>query len=191
MKILFLLLFMLTSSFRPTGCIQMDIVILADLSQSVRGDEKFIFEAINTFVDKLDTSEETIRFGVVGFNQEPFIIAGLQGDKEEIKKLVNGSIFYGEGLTYMNQGIQLALNQLYVNRFDAQKMMIIISDGNVTDEYATRETLNQIPFIGICSVLIKNSTCNPQFMKDIGNTCYVETNYQGLVTELAKMDVCL
>lgn len=189
-----LLIFMLVFPFKSNkGCLEMDIVILADLSGSVENYESFVEDAINTFIDKIDLSEENVRIGIIGFNDKPFIIAGLQGDKQQLKMLVSNFPFSGEGLTNMDFGLQIALNELYRDRYDVQKLIIVISDGAVNNEYKTKEIVSQLQSIniGICGVLIKDDTCNPQFMKDISGICYVETSYENLAMELAKMDVCL
>lgn len=194
MKLTFLLLFLLIPPREEiSGCLEMDIIILCDLSGSVEGKEQFITEAVTTFVDKIDISETGIRVGVMGFNEIPFIVSGLNGNKEEIKHLVEDYPFSGEGLTYMSTGLQVAFNELSRDRPGVQKLIILISDGAASDEDDAMTVVDQLKFVnvGICGVLIRNASSDSDFMKKISNGCYVESSYESLVVELAKMDICL
>lgn len=194
-NLLILPLFLLLLSFetKDKGCLEMDIVILADLSGSVENYEPFVVEAVEAFVNKTDISEEGIRLGIIGFNDNPFIISPIYGDKEEIKNNIHSFDFSGHDLTNMTDALQLSLIELFKERQSVQKLLIIISDGAVSDRSTTRLTIEQLKAVnvGICAVLIRNSSSQNDFMKEISSGCYVETSYESLVTELAKMDTCL
>jgi len=148
--ILFLLLFHVQP--KDYGCLEMDIVILCDLSGSVEGNEPFILEAVTGLVNKTDVQEDGVRIGVIGFSDYPFTIAALSGDKKELLQVINEFEWTSRTNTYMAQALQVCYIDLFKDRQYAHKMIIIISDGLPGDRELTLSTVKQLNEInvGIC-----------------------------------------
>lgn len=195
MKTLILLLFLSLFHVQPKniGCLEMDIMVLCDLSGSVEGNEPFILEAVVGLINKTDVQEDGIRIGVMGFSNTPFTIAAISGNKKELLKTINEFDWSSRDNTYMAQALQVSYIDLLKDRQYVNKMIIIISDGLPSDRGETLSTIKQLNDInvGICGVLIKDQDSDASFMMAISGACYVETSWENLATELAKMDVCL
>lgn len=192
------LLLILPLQSNSKDCLEMDIVILCDLSGSIENYEDFVEQAIIGLVEKIDLSEHTVRIGVIGFNDLPFVIAGLSGNKDELIKLIKDFPFYGNGFTYMANGVRISSNMLFADRHHVQKMLIVISDGDLSDTDNTSAAINEMEDfnVSICGVFIKtasayNDHTGQQYMRKISGLCYVETYYENLAKELAKMEICL
>lgn len=199
--ILFILLMLLFSSavpskVLPTGCLQMDLMILGDYSSSIAGSEEFVVDAMKAFVDKFDLSETGLKIGVYVFNDNTYVISPLTNDKEDLlKKLDVLSKLKSTGGTAMTRALSLTTNELFSAnaRPTYRKLIIIITDGDPNNEMETYLEAQHIKKlgIGICGVMIQDSSSAPKFLKSICmDSCYVETNYNTLVEELRKLDVC-
>lgn len=200
MKIIILVLLYLfsenkTVETKSPGCLQLDIVIVGDLSGSVQGSEKFVSDAFQAFSSKLEVSEEAVKIGVVVFNSVAYMIQPLTSDKTILGKKV-GSIasFEASGSTNMLSAFGMAIDDLVQNgRKGFRKIIIMVSDGAVDNSDATLLVAQQIKAanISICGVLILDGTVDHEFMKVISSEyCYTEANYGNLIKELEKLDMC-
>jgi len=202
--ILILLLVILTSfnSKPATGCLELDLILIGDYSSSLRGQEHYFVGACRTFVKKFQLSEQTIKIGIVTFNDTAKLISPLSSDTSFITSRINElAEEIGEDWTNMEKGLFVAFNEFTNNgRPNAQKMIIILSDGAVNDPgdktsapITTMEIIQQLRMtgMGVCSILIKSGEEEPEFMKAISSGCYAESSYENLAIELAKLDVCL
>ncbi len=169
------------------SCLRMDIIVVTDLSQSVSGNQQFIADATQLFVDRFELSEEGVRIGIVGFSSSAWSIAPLTNDKDTLA----GSIakirrHFPEGSTDLGAGLYLALEQfLNEGRPDYQKVVILISDGDPDSQLYAVMAANQLKDIGIMilGVLVASPDQNTRFMAEISNY-YLETDYK-------KLDICL
>lgn len=194
MKIAILLLFIGIVPYKQEnkGCLEMDVVLLVDVSGSVKGYEYYIHNALNTLVDKVELSEDGINIGAVTFSNQGWVICPLTDNKALLKeKFVN--IISNEGGTQMGNGIFVAVNELMNGRRGVQKMLIILSDGAVDNsaDVKTMTTMLKTSGVKICSVLIITSTIDKQLMKDISSNCYLESSYENLNKEIEKLDICI
>lgn len=177
-------------------CLNMDIVILGDYSGSVHKSEQYVIDAFESFAS-ITSEEKNIRVGLILFADEPEINIPLTKD---LSTLLSASAPLREqnasGSTDINAAIEQAAILLYSQQNNSRKLIILISDGDITDGATPDQTIataRQLSILGvsICTVLIKNSSSHPEFMKEISSGCYVESSYENLSAELGKMDVCL
>lgn len=204
MKYFILIFLVLLTSFKEkpiktNGCAILDIILAVDFSSSVEKHEKFIADAMEGFITQFELAETGIKIGVVRFNDNAVLSTRLTSDK---KQLMNSLAIIRNSVATGGTSIASALmqtNQEFFNsgrgREEATKILILISDGDPgynakTREYEIGKTLKDNNVV-ICSILIKAGAVDDVFMKQISNNCYVETNYELLLTELKKLDICL
>jgi Mg-chelatase subunit ChlD len=186
--------FLLFSLTCHSQCNKMDIVIIGDYSGSVQGNEEFVTDAISTFASSVHS--ETVRVAVVLFDNQPKIIAELNSEVADLlAQVFSYRDVFATGGTNIESALQMAANILLTEQNDSRKLVILISDGDVTTgtpegALMTGKQLNAIG-VGICSVLIQNKTSQPDFMKEISGGCYVESNYESLSKELKNLNICL
>src|SRR6478735_4757059 len=113
------------------GCSNLDIIILADYSGSVRGNERFVYQAISSFSQKLNISEDDIHLGVIKFSNYSEVICPLEGDRSELNSRI--SILRSElpsGTTNLGSAMYGAFDEFEVRgRKGYERIVIIISDG--------------------------------------------------------------
>lgn len=195
MIILIILLWLMSVGFIQAQCSQLDVVIVADYSASVRGNEDFVLQAIVTFAEELTLPvANDVRLGIVIFNDNVEVL--VKPDNDCYKNLFYADLNrQGTGSTNIELGLQTATVELLKEQNNRRKIIVLISDGDATvgSREQTLATGTQIQSlgIGICSVLIKNTSSRPEFMNEISSGCYVETDYLNLASELKKLDVCL
>jgi uncharacterized protein YegL len=195
MKTLIVLLLIVTTWSNPKQCQDIDILLVGDMSTSVRGHEPFIADAFDAFTNAFSISPDEINLGIVTFNTDAELLTPLTGDRNEINTQINflrGSA--AEGSTNMSAALFLAFNELRRNGRPAyRKLIIMISDGAVDNEANVLSIATQMKAmnIHICSVLIKASGNKPDVMRAIADHCYAESDYNNLSTELQKLDICL
>lgn len=185
---------LLLGLFKPGDrCLEMDILLIGDMSGSVEGKEDFVIDAIEVFVESIETEENGIRIGVIAFNNVPSLVSPLYGNKQEIRDNVEQYGWFAHGSTNMSLAFQIAYNELSRDRQNVRKLIILISDGEATDKDDAENTVKELKMVnvGICCVLVRNDSSNPMFMKKISDGCYVESSYENLAYELLKMDICI
>lgn len=180
------------------SCLQMDIMLLGDFSASVDGHEKFVTDAFSAFVNKFDLDENGLKIGVIGFSNDATLISPLTSDKEKISTGIDKWVEsdYGTGgTTNMKDAMFLAMNEFTVNgRTLYRKLLIVVSDGkpDSPDQVLAISEQFKSMNIGVCGVLIVAENYDDKYMKNLSsNFCYVETDYNNLIEELKKMDICL
>lgn len=199
--IITLVLFAMMLSFakmeeNKRACLQMDIMLLGDFSDSVNGHESFIIDAFREFTNKFDLADDGIKIGAIAFGSDVKLVSPLTSDRTE---LTNGiDILVGNsptGNTNLKDALILAYDQLIKNgRDDYRKMIIIISDGEPDYPNETLTIAYQIKGanIGICTVLILGDRISPETLRQLSsNDCYVETRYEELISEIKKLNVCV
>lgn len=194
------------------SCLQMDIILLGDFSGSVKGYEPFIAQAFNAFVKHFDVSENGVKIGVIAFGSMAEIICPLTSNEQLLQSKMDSLAFYkSNGVTNMYLGFIYAKNQFQLHgRAGFKKMIVLVSDGepDLKTEVLIFGQKIKADNIGICSVMIvkkmidddapmnylglpMNQINGAQFMQDISSDCYVESDYQNLIIELRKLDICL
>jgi Mg-chelatase subunit ChlD len=193
MKTILLSILLLFSPYKEKMCLEMDIIILVDISGSLSGYELYMHNAMNSLIDGVETSEDGIRIGVVLFSSGSFVLSPISGDKNVIKsqiKLVGSD----NGSTDMTGGFHTCLNEFVKNgRKGVKSLIVVISDGAVNSGESTRLAAQQLKMTGIsiCTAIILNDTNDKQLMIDISNGCYVESKYENLAKEIEKLDICI
>lgn len=194
MKTLVLSILLLFSPYREKyTCLEMDVIILVDISGSLAGYELYIHSAMNSFIDGIKLQEDGIKLGVVVFSSDSYVKSPLSSNKNSIRENIR-NIGSDQRSTNMTEGLYVSLNELVSNgRQGVKKLIIVISDGAVDSDYGTKLAAEQLRMtnISICSVLILGETINRQLMKDISGGCYIESSYENLVKEIEKLDICI
>lgn len=200
MKWIFITLLILLTSFKEKpGCAQLDIILLGDFSGSVQGREKFVVDAFSTFINQFELSEATVKIGMIMFNDNAYITSPLTSNKDELVAGFNKiASTTASGGTEMVFGLRTAYGEILSKkgRDNIQKIIILVSDGdpddhNKEDEIAMIKQMGEGQFVSICSIVITQSGCDRDFMKEISNGCYSEADYMSLAYELKNLDICL
>lgn len=215
--IIFILLAFITSGHKSIvkeagGCLQMDIMLLGDFSSSVHGYESFVAKAFAAFAKQFELSENGVKIGVVTFTSIAEVVCPLTSDRELLRTKVDSlDYFKANGNTNMFWAFSLAKREFQLHgREGFKKMMIVVSDGEPNLKTEVKIFAQQIKRenINICGVLIvknmwdEDSMVNymtlsmsqingAEFMKEISGDCYVESDYQNLITEIQKLSICL
>lgn len=198
MKLILLMILLIFSSFTTNsykeGCLEMDIIILVDISGSIEGYEYHTQKAISTFINGVELADDGVMIAVSTFSSEGAIICSLTSDKHLLKTQTM-DILSDNGSTNVLSGFYVCLKEFVDNgRENTRKMIILISDGAVDNSVSSRETARQLyaTGIGICSVLIISGTPDRDFMQFISTGgCYIESSYENLVKEIEKLDICI
>ena len=196
MKTVFLGLFLLFSSFKEEkqGCLQMDLILIADMSASVQEKEVFISNALIAFIKDFELSEEGVKIGIITFNERTYIISPLSKDKETLLNKAS-SIGGANFNTNFNNALLVAYRELNGenSRKDYKKMIIIITDGDVENKDETKKIVQQLrnENISICGIMIENIDSQEEFMNSICNGCYLKSDYKELVRQLLNLDICV
>lgn len=177
-------------------CTNLDIVLVADYSGSVRHYESFVSDAILHFAEELTLPyRNDVRLGIVMFADDADVVC--KPDNDYWKNLQNVNKYdsiNAHGSTNIELALQTATIELLREQNSRRKLIILITDGDVTvgtsdQTIATAKQIQNIG-IGICGVLIKNIASRPEFMQEVSD-CYVETDYTNLALELKKLNICL
>lgn len=195
MKTLLFTLLLALTSFKTPSCLQLDLILVGDISYSVRGNEKFISDAFVSFIDRFELSEDGIQIGMILFNNGPYIISNLSSDKESLKNegLKIRTLLSDNG-TKLFPALEASLQEFMTHGYkNHRKIIIIVSDGVIDDKQETIKTVNKLNQLGIqvCGILINTGGSDPVFLKRICNDCYSESDYESLGKELEKLGICL
>ncbi len=186
MKFIFTILIFICSltSAKDVGCLQLDIVIVADVSTSVVGYEKFITDAVIEFTNKFKNTD--VRIGLITFSDACSLQFHL-GDSVTFLAMTGGS-------SNLTCGLIMANKELFgeYGKPSNKKMVIVLSDGDVSNKEKSKLAINMMKENGVnfAGILIKSNDNKSTFMKEISDL-YVETDYKSLADELKKLDVCL
>lgn len=197
MKILLLLSLLLLSTPKPSSCLQLDIILIGDFSGSVEHHEKFVVDAFTAFSSKFVLSDETVQMGILTFSSTTTIVCPLTADNDLFQaSLSKMSTVKAGGGTNLTEALETALDEFQTHgRRGYRKIIILVCDGVVDSPEAallTSQQMKTLAQVGVFGVLIKDTSANPAFMKEISSDdCYVESDYETLATELKKLDICL
>jgi Mg-chelatase subunit ChlD len=183
MKTIFVFLLLICSPKVIAQCLQLDLVILADISGSVSGKEHFIVGAVYNFTNKFKGTD--VHVSLVTFAESSNVQFHL-GDSVAF-------IIMAGGNTDLTGGIHASIEELYgYGRAGYRKMIVLISDGAPDSAISAKRAVSEAKRmgIGVCGVLINSSSAIPSFMKEIADV-YVETDYENLSEELLKLSMCI
>jgi Mg-chelatase subunit ChlD len=153
-----------------------DVMLVIDNSGSVsEAALDTMKDAANAFVTALAPSTTTAHIGVVSFNSSATEVLGLSDDVDAITTAINGIPTSG-ALTNLEDGIEVAQAALVAGRGGVAKFMVIITDGEPTEdnggsgtpaeeaEGAATDAKNAGTEIFAVGVAISNA--NADFMRD-------------------------
>jgi uncharacterized protein YegL len=218
-KLIFISIFALCISFNenevPVGCLKLDVMILADRSSSVGGKEQFIHDAVYTFIDKFELSEDGIKIGLITFGDLARLESHLSYYKDSLKMATNIiSPYSANGSTNLSEALIMATQELVINgRQGVMKIVILITDGEPSNKDTAAEHatfLKSMPGTLIWGIFVKKmeiditSPYMPNFvspyianygadyLKSISSpNCFIESDYNNLVEQVKKLDICL
>lgn len=216
-KIILISICIVCSSFKerekPIGCLKVDIMILADQSASVSGKEQFIHDAVYTFIDKFELSEEGIRIGLITFRNNAKLESHLSYYKDSLKIANNAiNLKSAQGSTNLSDALILATQEFIDNgRQGVIKMIILITDGEPDNEEEATQYANlfkSMPGTMIWGIFVKFEynlknigsmyklnfiyTDGSDYLKSISSpNCFIDTDYNNLVEQVKKLDICL
>lgn len=158
MKYLFLLISIFISNEIRSQCLQANIVLLVDWSGSEVGNEPYLANSIQLFIDKLPISEYAVNISIVTFDNNGFMVEEMTYDKDMLSfktKLLASKM--AAGGTYISNAMKMALNELILNDRGVRNLIIIISDGDIEDYqlgvHSISTAMDKIP-LGVFAVQI-------------------------------------
>lgn len=232
-KLVYILFGFLLVSFSPKktaelpGCLCADIVILSDFSGSISGSEKIVTNTVKKLVSEIPPELNIIRFALISFADQGAakVEVSLTADYE---KLLEGVRTYEKKkayseATHLISGLELAREVFIMNdqRQGCFRIMIIISDGKLTDRFKAvplaREMRNnsdrpvaiftlssfsdedavpriQIgPTIGPDTVLkaVLMQSIKHEVLDSLSGGAYFKRDVDALREEIRKWDMCL
>ena len=217
-KIIIITIFILCTSFKgnevPVGCLKLDIIILADQSTSVSGKEQFIHDAVYAFIDKFELAEEGIKVGLITFGNTARLESHLSPYSDSLKIASNVIRPYSaNGSTNLSDALTMTMEEMVLNgRVEVMKMIILITDGepdNRDEVIRYTNLLKTMPGTLIWGIFVKktenvdyspyimyapNYTNNTgaDYLKSISSpNCFIESDYNNLVEQVKKLDICL
>jgi len=199
MKKLLIVIILLFSGFnvQSQGCLNMDIMLVGDLSGSVDGHFYFVADAFDAFIDRFDLDNNTIRIGITVFESDAYLLSGFTSSKDTLRSATTLiRKFPHSGTSDLFTAIEVAWFQFTLNaRKDSRKMIIVVSDGDVDFADYTLALIQKMKDqagIEACGILVDTYTPKESFMVQMSEPyCYVSTGYDMLVDELQKLDLCL
>lgn len=196
MKLFIAILFLFSSAQAQQSCLEVDIVLVADMSGSVQGHEYQVAEACMAFVDRFGLSEASVKIGLIMFNNDAYLLTDLTTNKDKLKNLVVAmGNTEARGGTNMDAALQEAFNQIVHGR-RVMKIIVLISDGapdTPLDVETTVAQINATGVVSVCGIYVGTDSGNAAFMEKISNPhCYVQSqDFTRLAEELKKLDICL
>lgn len=197
MKVFILTLLLSFSTWAQTGCLDADIILVADLSGSVKGQETFIADAADVFINRFDLWEHGIRIGMFVFSNETFLISHLTSDKDALLGATN--LIRNNPLgtsTNLANAIDNAYNEYVKNgrKGETKRIMILISDGraDVPDTfYIAADRIKKDLGVIICGIYVHTFSGDRDSMESVStSSCYVASNYEELAGILERLNIC-
>ncbi len=164
------------------ACLNLDLITIADFSGSVKGHEETICQGIENITQ---IEDESLRQALIQFSS----LAGVAFTFDQKRDF---ECYEAGGTTNLSNALELVLQIYSDNPRDANKVIILICDGEPDDKELTLQMAKQLKLFGIkiYGVLINSSNNSEWFMKEISDV-YVSTDYNHLVEEIKKLSFCL
>lgn len=194
-KYLIILIFTITTGY--SQCLQLDILVVADLSGSTNNKHEHIINGLNAFVNRFDLAEDKVKISPVIFAKQNITLSRLSSNKQKLIQSIDSIGYYDIGQsTYMHDALVRGLHYFTMDaRIDSQKIIVIVSDGDVAYPAAVRKVINIAKssyYYQIYSVYLYTTTgSKPQFMREIASEGgYLESSYELLFKALEALDMC-
>jgi len=173
-------------------------VLVADLSYSVNENQSYIANALFGFVERFPLDKENgIQISLITFNGYSTVHYQLGDNKALlIQYILSIKSMPAEGTTNLISAIKDVMNEFNMRgRPDALKIVIVISDGQFDSPLEVPAHINALKVMFnslIFGVLINGNSAIPPAMEQISSPgCYLSTNYDSLVVELQKLNICI
>lgn len=178
------------------GCNNLDIIVLADYSGSVKGHERFLHKAISTFSEGLDISPDNVNLGIVTFNAYSEVLCPLEDDRRELgDRIALLANYEGEKTTNLSSAFYSAFDEFSTHgREGYKKIIIVISDGQPDYPEDTYKAAEQVKMVGIqiFTILIQDGIANSDYMRSISSDgCFFSSDYGTLTKTLSELNLCL
>ena len=190
------LLLVLCSFKSDKGCLKADIILLADVSQSISGHEKYVYNALLAFIERFELSEEGIRMSLITFNGSEEVLYHLGSNKYQLLDSLDIIISKpAEGGTYMFGALRASMNEFRKRGIHYRRIIILVSDGSPSYAVETlllADDLKNVYNSIIFGILVNSYDRNDNFMEQISSpNCYIKTEFETLVKELENLDICI
>ena len=189
-----ILSFILSLLLGGSACGKVDVVIVADYSGSMDGSEYHVTSAIEEFVESLDVSPEGVNIAIISFHSFVYVQTPLTGDRAQLRGAV--SVLRKEvatGTTKMDMALSQAKVELFSQRLNATKIVVLITDGYPDSKESTsaegRDLLNM--GVRLCGVYIGDGDDGAKFLNDVTMGCYSRSTPLSLIEALKKITICL
>lgn len=182
--------------FAQRGCLKADIILVADLSGSIQGNEQFIAHAYEVFVDRFDLWEHGIRIGAFTFSKDVHLVSHLTENKGELLDAIDVIRRNPYGTTTNLTGAMSAVYNEYIDnwRDEARRILILISDGHADERttfLASIRVLKEKLGVEVCGIYVHTYDGIPKDMEFISESyCYVVSNYEELALILERLNIC-
>ena len=176
-----------------SDCLEMDIMLLIDISASTKGQEEFIYNATAEFMRKFEP-QKSVRIGVMVFNNFYNVIQPLTSDVNKLRSAAF-DISENQGAGGTNMTLYMAGIELSQDRPNVHKVIILISDGAPNSKNSALRASEKVKGRGIllCGVFVENSEYSDNKFMSMAcePACYMVTNYMMLSEQLSQLDLCL
>lgn len=196
LKSLLLVISLLFSlNLKSQNCFEADIILLIDFSGSEYGNEDLLIGAASEFVSELDINENKIRLGVLIFSDDFTHVANLSGNKKFLQyQIENLSKYEAGGSTNINNALIKAGNLLQNERI-TNKIIVIISDGeiyDIKDAFLTKTILQKSLNHSIFAVQIGGEEEGFKILISLtGSSDLIEkSSPENLIEALKKLNLC-
>jgi len=154
----------------PTCIAKQDVVIAVDVSGSLKESG---FNTVVGFVKELTSlyrmGVNESQIGVVEYSKEGKIVSPLTADPAELDKRMAG-ITFQRGVTDMAQGLSLAKTVLMEGRKSASSIVLLLTDGKPSFQFATRKAAAALRDSGVRLVMVPIQTYgDPSFMNELAS----------------------
>jgi len=179
------------------SCEKIDIILLADLSGSVQGYTKYVHDALYEFVSRFEMEDDGIRICLIRFDDFATVLYPLGSNKAKLIQAIHTiSSHSPNGGTEMKYAFRSSGQQFVDNgRFGVKRIVVLISDGatdNIPEAIHEAKIVKNLYNSLIFGVMIESKYSNEEIMKEISSPgCYLESNYENLIEELNRINVCL
>ena len=186
----------------PDGCLVADIIFIADWSGSIKGNEGFVVDAIETAIGELRLSERLVKVGVISFSDVAFLRSSLTTDRMRLadslatlsKFSANGSTNYGPAFFLARRAFS-PIDSIGLGRKGVQKIIVFISDGLPSDFGTAIEPINAMKILDGVKVVCVNPSSEESskaILLEIATdeSLYFEVEYESLVELFKKLDIC-
>lgn len=154
----------------PTCIAKQDVVIAIDVSGSL---QQMGFDTVKGFVEELTSlyrmGQNYSQIGLVQYSKDGKIVSPLTDDPAELSTRLM-ELSFARGVTDMAQGLSLAKTVLMEGRKSAQSIVLLLTDGKPSFQFATRKAAAALRDSGVRLVMVPIFTFgDPSFMEELAS----------------------